>query len=52
MKLKYTEEEWNALSAEEQNKVMDKLLEKQKDLLNEINILFEELDEVQGWKVL
>lgn len=46
MKLKYTEEEWNNLSAEEQNKVMDKLLEKQKDLLDEINTLSDELNEV------
>ena len=46
MKLKYTEEEWNNLSAEEQNKVMDKLLEKEKDLLDEINTLSDELNEV------
>ena len=46
MKLKYTDEEWNNLSAEEQNKVMDKLLEKQKDLLDEINTLSDELNEV------
>ena len=46
MKLKYTEEEWNNLSAEEQNKVMDKLLEKQKELLDEINTLSDELNEV------
>ena len=46
MKLKYTEEEWNNLSAEEQNKVMDKWLEKQKDLLDEINTLSDELNEV------
>ena len=46
MKLKYTEEEWNNLSAEEQNKVMDKLLEKQKDLLDEMNTLSDELNEV------
>lgn len=46
MKLKYTEEEWNNLSAEEQNKVMDKILEKNKDLLEEINTLTNELNEV------
>ena len=46
MKLKYTDEEWNNLSAEEQNKVMDKLLENQKDLLDEINTLSDELNEV------
>ena len=46
MKLKYTEEEWNNLSAEEQNKFMDTLLEKQKDLLDEINTLSDELNEV------
>lgn len=46
MKLKYTEEEWNNLSAEEQNKVMDKILEKNKDLLEEINTLTDELNEV------
>ena len=46
MKLKYTEEEWNNLSAEEQNKVMDKLLEKNKELLDEINTLTDELNEV------
>ena len=46
MKLKYTEEEWNNLSAEEKNKFMDKLLEKQKDLLDEINTLSDELNEV------
>lgn len=46
MKLKYTDEEWNNLSAEEQNKVMDKLLEKEKDLLDEINTLSDELNEV------
>ena len=45
MKLKYTEEEWNNLSAEEQNKVMDKILEKNKDLLDEINTLTDELNE-------
>ena len=45
MKLKYTEEEWNNLSAEEQNKVMDKLLEKNKDLLDEIITLTDELNE-------
>lgn len=46
MKLKYTEEEWNNLSAEEQNKVMDKILEKNKELLEEINTLTDELNEV------
>lgn len=46
MKLKYTEEEWNNLSAEEQNKVMDKILEKNKELLDEINTLTDELNEV------
>ena len=46
MKLKYTDEEWNNLSAEEQNKVIDKLLEKEKDLLDEINTLSDELNEV------
>lgn len=46
MKLKYTEEEWNNLSAEEQNKVMDKILEKNKDLLEEIKTLTDELNEV------
>ena len=46
MKQKYTDEEWNNLSAEEQNKFMDKLLENQKDLLDEINTLSDELNEV------
>ena len=44
MKLKYTEAEWNALSAEEQNAVMDKLTAKSQKLIDELNELTEEMD--------
>ena len=46
MKLKYTEEEWNNLSAKEQNEVMDKLVEKQKKQIENLDKLLEKSAEL------